>query len=75
MIYYWINKVTCKITILSICCNLVVVFVFVAGYVVKSLKLKCDNCVNFVTKWTAPSSRARDDITLVSSKDRGGGSN
>ena len=39
---------------------------------VKSLKLKCDNCVNFVTKWTAPSSQARDDITLVSSKDRGG---
>ena len=46
------------------------VYIFSAGYVVRSLKLRCDECTSFMAASSQP--HTRDDATLLSVKDRGG---
>lgn len=41
-----------------------------AGYVIKSMRLTCDECADFVSE--QPPSVIRDDLSLISVKDRGG---
>ena len=44
-----------------------------AGYVIRSLKISCADWLSFVTDYQPPPRPlSQDDITLFSSKDRGG---
>lgn len=45
--------------------------IFAAGYVIRTLKLTCGDCTSFLTSEPAVSS-TRDDLSLISIKDRGG---
>lgn len=44
--------------------------IFTAGYVKRSLKLRCNDCIDFIT--AEPEKAIRDETTLISIKNRGG---